>query len=167
VHTSTLTSTHTHTCTHIHTEGGVTQGLQLLKTQEEVHFFWRAVSHCLSLGLSGVYTPYTLRNCIHRYPTHQLLQTYTPTHNQSYKRTHTMYTYPTPTYLPYIPTLPLQTYKTLHTYPIPTYLHYSYKHYTLLCMPVLSLHSRRTQTYSMGGVFRHIHHVQDRKSRPR
>ena len=36
---------------------------------------------------------------------------------QSYKRTYTQHTYPTPAYLPYIPTLPLQTYKPRHAYP--------------------------------------------------
>jgi len=99
----------------------------------------RAVSHCLSLGLSGDYTAYTLRTCIHPYPTHELLQTYTPTHNQSYKRTYTIHTYPTPTYLPYIPTLPVPTYKTLHTYPIPTpALFLQLLHPTLHACPIIT-----------------------------
>jgi len=67
------------------------------------------------------YTPYTLRTCIHSYPTHQLLQTYKPTHNQSHKQTYTLHTtLPLHTYFtylhcpykptkPYIPTLPLRT----------------------------------------------------------
>jgi len=53
---------------------------------------------------------------------------------------------------PYIPTLPLQTHKTLHTYPVPTYLHYSYNHYTLLCMPGLSLHTSSKSRQSDGAV---------------
>jgi len=63
--------------------------------------------------------PYTLRPCIYPYPA------------QPYKRRtpYTLHTYPTTTYLLYIPRLPLQTYKTLHTYPTPTYLHYPYNPY--------------------------------------
>jgi len=46
-----------------------------------------------------------------------------------------------PTLHTYIPTLTLQTYKTLHTCTIPSYIHYTYNHYTLLCIPALSLHT--------------------------
>jgi len=52
----------------------------------------------------------------------------------------------------YIPTLPLQTYKTLHTCPIPAYLHYTYNHYTLLCIPALSLHTSSKSRQSDGAV---------------
>jgi len=65
---------------------------------------------------------YTLRTSLHPYPTHK------PTHKQSYKRTCTIHTCPTPTYLHYIPTY-------LH-YPTnlqnPTYLPYP-------CIPTLHL----------------------------
>ena len=66
-----------------------------------------------------------------------------------------------PTYLPnpyiptlhtYIPTLPLQTYKTLHTCPIPAYLYYTYNHYTPLCIPALSLHTSSKSRQSYGAI---------------
>jgi len=78
-----------------------------------------------------------LRTSLHPYPT------YKPTHNQSYKRTYTLHTCPTPTYLhciptylhwpckptkPYIPTLSRHTYTT----PTTTTLHFACRpyHYT-------------------------------------
>jgi len=67
--------------------------------------------------------PYTLRTSLHPYPT------YKPTHEQSHKRTYTLHTYLTPTYLHYIP----------------TYLHYPYKP-TKPYIPALSLHTYPTPT---------------------
>jgi len=81
----------------------------------------------------------SLHCCIHTHHTHHILAhshtslPYTNKKTQPYttlQTNYTLHTYPTPTYLPYIHTLPLQTYKPLHTYATHTYLHYPYKlHY--------------------------------------
>jgi len=72
---------------------------------------------------------------------------------------------PTNAPTPYIPTRPLYTYTTylhtyktqqtckpLHTCPIPAYLHYTYNHYTLLCIPALWLHTSSKSRQSHGAV---------------
>ena len=72
---------------------------------------------------------------------------YIKTYTQTILQTHLHPTYLPDPYIPtlhtYIPTLPLQTYETLHTCTIPAYIHYTYNHYTLLCIPALSLHTPR------------------------
>ena len=73
-------------------------------------------------------------------------------HTNPTKHTYTLHTYPTPTYIPCIPTLPLKTYTTLHIYPTPTYLPYPYNPYTLLCMSALFLHTCFMSRQSGGAV---------------
>jgi len=81
---------------------------------------------------------------------------YIQTYTQTILQTHLHPTYLPDPYIPtlhtYIPTLHLQTYKTLHTCPIPAYLHYTYNHYTLLCIPALSLHTSSKSRQSDGVV---------------
>ena len=120
-------------------------------TQEEVHFFC-ALSLIVSLSVSLAITQHIL-----------CAPAYIPTlHTNSYKPTHLHTTNPTNAPTPYIPILPLHTYPTyLHcpyqpTKPyIPTlslHLHYSYNYYTLLCMPVLLLHTSSKSRQLHGAV---------------
>jgi len=78
----------------------------------------------LVLLLLHVNQPYTLRTCIHPYPTHQFLQTYT-----NLQRTKIPITqkHPHPTYLPYPKNLRNSTYLLYPYIPTPTtYLQHTY-----------------------------------------
>jgi len=68
----------------------------------------------------------------------------TPTHNQSYKRTYTLHTYPTYRHCPYKPTKPYIPTLSLHTYNTPTTI--------TPCMPALSLHTSSKSRQSTGAV---------------
>ena len=90
----------------------ISRGKEITQTHSLSAYLKRTYAYMVYIA--NFYTPYTLRTCIHPYPTHQLLQTYKPTHNQSYKRTYTLHLP-----YPYIPTLlPQLLHPTLQACPI-------------------------------------------------